>query len=82
MTIILAVGKDIEGDLINLYTGPSYAHGEAALIAAGREGLISEGWVFNNPEPTMHQWYQLKAQHEEEDVFKRRGPGRPPKITV
>jgi len=79
-TIIVSVGVDADNGLVNLYTGPSYAHAEKALYEAGLEGRISEGWIFNNPESTVHQWYDLKAPESSAPLDPvKRGPGRPRK---
>ena len=72
-TIIICAGLDQDGKLINLYIGPSYVDAENAMIEAGREYKIVEGWIFNNPVPALHQYYAPEAP-------KRRG--RPPKTFV
>jgi hypothetical protein len=71
-TIILSVGMNADGDLRNLYTGPSMAAAEAAMVEAGRQGRICEGWVFNNPEAAVHQYYTLKSREERKEERDRR----------
>jgi len=69
-TIIISAGMGQDGNLINLYIGPSYADAENVMIEAGHQHKIIEGWLFSNPVPALHQYYAPEAP-------KRRG--RPPK---
>ena len=87
-TIIISVGIDPGGAQVNLYTGPSYAAAHDALIEAGRKGEISEGWIFNNPVPVVHQFYYkyvvqpiILPEPQLPEVVKR-PRGRPRKVAV
>ena len=80
-TLVVAVGIGEDGQYHNLYTGPSYADAQAAMLEAGQRGQISLGEIYNNPTAVVRQFYRLRKDAEPiEDNVMKRPRGRPPKI--
>lgn len=79
-TIVMAVGLGPGGIPVNLYTGESYVHAQEALLEAGQEGKISEGWLYNNPLPVVHQQYRLRESQVTQMIEIKRPRGRPRKV--
>ena len=82
-TLVVAVGVGEDGQYHNLYTGPSYADAQAAMLEAGQRGQISTGEIYNNPIPVVRQWYHLRRDAEAiADNAIKRPRGRPRKIPL
>lgn len=82
-TLVVAVGIGVDGEYHNLYTGPSYADAQTAMVEAGQRGQISMGEILNNPMPVVRQFYQLRTEAEPiADNAIKRPRGRPRKYPL
>ena len=82
-TLVVAVGVGEDGQYHNLYTGPSYADAQAAMLEAGQRGQISTGEIYNSPTPVVRQFYQLRKHAEPiPDNAIKRPRGRPRRIPL
>lgn len=83
-TLIVAVGIGSDGEYHNLYTGNSFADGQAAMLEAGKNGQISIGEIYSNPMPAaVRQFYVLREDAEAiADNAVKRPRGRPRKYPL